>query len=59
MQTDSKFSMFFFLLICILIRKELKRGGGVRGEFNYIYKLFNVFIASNPLVALTKYRFFK
>ena len=47
MQTDSKFAIIFFLLICILMRKELNK----LGDFNYIYKSLNVFYASNPLVA--------
>ena len=47
---------FFFLLICILMGMELNK----LGDFNYIYKSFNVFCASNYFVAckVTIYRFF-
>ena len=49
MQTDSKFAIFYFLLICILMGKGLNK----LGEFNCIYKSFNVFCPSNLFVACT------
>ena len=42
MQTGSKFAMFFFLSICNLMGKRLNN----LGEFNFIYKSFNTFYAS-------------
>ena len=50
MQTDSKFAIFFLSFDMYFNGKRVEnigRGGG----FNYIYKQFKVFSASNPLVA--------
>ena len=47
MQTDSKFAIIFLSFDMYLMGKGLRKFG----EFNYIYKMFKVFSASNPFVA--------
>ena len=47
MQTDSKFAILFLSFDLYFNGKRVEKFG----EFNSIYKLFNVFSASNPLVA--------
>ena len=46
MQTDSIFAIIFLSFDMYLMGKGLRKFG----EFNYIYKLFKVFRASNPFV---------
>ena len=48
MQTESKFAIIFFVLICI--EMGVDEGLNKFGEFNYIYKSFNVFCVSDPFV---------
>ena len=48
MQTDSKFAIFFFLLICILMGKGLKKTGGIS-----LYKLF--MFSARPIRLLPVY----
>ena len=47
MQTDSKFAIIFLSFDMYLNGKRVEK----MGEFNFIYKLFKVFSASNPFVA--------
>ena len=47
MQMDSKFAISFLSFDMYLSGKRLEK----MGEFNYIYKLFKIFSASNPFVA--------
>ena len=47
MQTDSKFAIFFLSFDMYFNEKMVEK----MGEFNYIYKVFDVFSASNPLIA--------
>ena len=47
MQTDSKFAIIFLSFDMYFNGKRVEK----MEEFNYIYKLFNIFNASNPLVA--------
>ena len=56
MQTDSKFAICFLSFDMYVNVKSVEQigvcvWGGGGGVFNYVYKLFNVYCASNPFVS--------